>query len=212
MAIKNSVNKFNRRRFLQVTSAGIIASVLLPSCTQAQKTSTDAKQLIVYLSRTKNTKAVAEIIQQYTAADLAAIELVNPYPANYRQIVEQVARENETGFLPALKTKIENLEKYNTVFIGFPTWGMKLPPPVKTFLTQNNLAAKKIVPFNSNAGYGVGSSFKSVRSLCSKSNVLKGFQTQGGIERDGVLFVMEGNKKTQVENEVTAWLKGLGLI
>ena len=30
-----------------------------------------------------------------------------------------------------MKTKIENIEKYQTIFLGFPTWGMQLPPPLK---------------------------------------------------------------------------------
>src|SRR6185312_1099330 len=58
------------------------------------------KILIVYLSRTNNTKAVAEIIQNYVGGQLVALELQKPYPANYRQQVDQVVHENETGFLP----------------------------------------------------------------------------------------------------------------
>ena len=88
------------------------------------------KTLIVYLSRTNNTMAVAEIIQKQVGGTLAAIELQNPYPENYQATVEQVASENESGFLPPLKTKIAGIEKYNVVFIGFPTWGMKLRRPL----------------------------------------------------------------------------------
>ena len=53
------------------------------------------KILIVYLSRTNNTKAVAEIIHSHVGGKLVALELQNPYPANYRQQVDQVVRENE---------------------------------------------------------------------------------------------------------------------
>lgn len=58
------------------------------------------KILIVYLSRTNNTKVVAEIIQRRTGGNLVSIEVVNPYPADYRATVEQVVKENERGFLP----------------------------------------------------------------------------------------------------------------
>lgn len=110
------------------------------------------KILIVYLSRTNNTKAVAEIIHKNVGGDLVGIELENPYPENYKATVEQVARENESGFLPPLKAKIDSLQKYDMVFVGFPTWGMQLPPPIKTFLTENDLSGKTIAPFNTNAG------------------------------------------------------------
>ncbi len=55
--------------------------------------STDEKVLIVYLSRTKNTKTVAEIIQQKVGGDLVSLELVNPYPEHYQTTVNQVADE-----------------------------------------------------------------------------------------------------------------------
>ena len=53
--------------------------------------------LIVYLSRTDNTRAVAEIIHQRTGGDIAAIELQTPYPDDYRTTVKQVSDENASG-------------------------------------------------------------------------------------------------------------------
>ena len=165
------------------------------------------KVLIVYLSRTKNTKAVAEIIQQQTGGKLVPLELVTPYPENYRQTVDQVVHENETGYLPPLKTAIDNIGQYNIIFIGFPTWDMKMPPPMKSFLHKYDLAGKTVVPFNTNAGYGVGSGFQTVKQMCPKSRVLDGYSTEGGIERDGVLFIIEGEKEKQVRDEVKSWLR-----
>lgn len=170
------------------------------------------KILIVYLSRTKNTKAVAEMIQEQVGGTLIEVELVTPYPEDYRAIVAQVARENESGFLPPLKTKISNLDQYEVIYLGFPTWGMQLPPPMKSFLTDNNLSGKTVIPFNTNAGYGIGSSFETVKELCSECQILEGFSTKGGIERDGILFVMEGEREVEVRQEVRKWLERVGLI
>jgi flavodoxin len=193
--------------------------LMLLSCSRAQdqepeKTTLleDKKVLILYLSRTKNTKAVAGLIHQQVGGDLVALELVTPYPENYQQIVAQVSKENESGFLPPLKTRIDSLQKYDVVFLGFPTWGMQLPPPMKSFLKQHNLSGKTIVPFNTNAGYGIGSTFDTVKQLCPDSKILEGFTTKGGIERDGVLFVMEDKRVKQVELEVKNWLMKIGLI
>lgn len=166
--------------------------------------------LIVYLSRTKNTETVAKIIQKQVGGKLVELELVNPYPENYNEIVAQVDRENEEGFLPELKTKINDLERYDTIFIGFPTWDMQMPPPMKSFLTNNDLSGKTVIPFNTNAGYGVGSSFQTVEDLCTNSTILEGYSTKGGIERDGILLVMEGEKLIEVKSQVTDWLQKIG--
>jgi flavodoxin len=167
--------------------------------------------LIVYLSRTNNTRAIAEIIQNQVGGDLVALELENPYPEDYDAIVKQVAEENASGFLPPLKTKVD-LAKYDTVFIGFPTWGMQLPPPVKSFLHQNDLAGKIVIPFNTNAGYGVGSSFKTVKELCPNSTVMEGFSIKGGIERDGIYLAIIGDRKTEAERIVKSWLRKLNIL
>lgn len=177
---------------------------------QQQTPSAEKKILIVYLTRTGNTEAIAKMIQQKTGGDLIALELENPYPKDYQAIVKQVADENEKGFLPPLKTKVDVLQ-YQTIFLGFPTWGMQLPPPMKSFLKQYDLSGKAVIPFNTNAGYGTGRSFQTVRELCPKSTILEGFEIKGGIERDGVLFVMEGEKETEARAKVDQWLKKIGV-
>lgn len=169
------------------------------------------RTLIVYLSRTNNTKAVAQIIQKNVGGTLVALELEIPYPEHYQTTVNQVANENATGYLPPLKTKIDSIQKYDVVFIGFPTWGMQLPPPMKSFLNEYDLSGKKVIPFNTNGGYGIGSSFQTVKELCPNSEVSDGFTVKGGSERDGILFVMQGDKEVEVQKEVQKWLRKIGI-
>jgi len=170
------------------------------------------KILIVYLSRTNNTKAIAEIIQRNVGGRLVALELVKPYPENYQQTVQQVVNEIEIGYLPPLKTKVDSIEKYDMVFIGFPTWDMQMPPPVKTFLVQYKLSGKTVIPFNTNAGYGVGSGFQMVKELCPDSKVLEGFEIKGGVERDGVYFIFKDEKAKEAETKVKKWLQKIKII
>ena len=82
----------------------IIALCLSSACSNAQSMPSQ-KILIVYLSRTNNTKAIAEIIQRNVGGTLVALELEKPYPENYQATVQQVVKENETGYLPPLKNK-----------------------------------------------------------------------------------------------------------
>lgn len=204
-----------------MTNILLVFAILMSACSQSKIRDTDnkadttinpAKVLIVYLSRTNNTKAIAEIIHKNVGGTLVALELKTPYPENYQATVQQVAKENETGYLPPLKTKIDSIEKYDIVFIGFPTWGMQMPPPMKSFLHEYDFSGKTVVPFNTNAGYGIGSGFQLVKQLCPNSTIPDGFTTKGGVERDGVYFVMEGEKRKEAETEVRAWLKKIKLL
>jgi flavodoxin len=194
---------------------------LVSACSSTQteridaKTGTDVaagKILIVYLSRTKNTKAVAEMIQKNVGGKLVAIELEKPYPENYQATVAQVASENQSGYLPPLKTKIDSIGQYDVVFVGFPTWGMQLPPPMKSFLKQYDLSGKTIIPFNTNGGYGIGSTFETVRQLCPNSKILEGYSTRGGLERDGQLLMIKDDKARQTQDEIKQWLEKLKMI
>jgi flavodoxin len=178
----------------------------------SQRVPTEKNILIVYLSRTNNTKAIAEIIHQKVGGTLVALELETPYPADYRATVQQVVRENETGYLPPLKTKIERVDQYDFVFLGFPTWGMQLPPPVKSFLHEYNWKGKTVIPFNTNGGYGVGSSFETVKELCPRSIILQGFTTRGGSEIDGHNLVIKDARAEEASNEVQSWLKTIGML
>lgn len=168
--------------------------------------------LIVYLSRTKNTRAVAEIIKDEVGGDMIELLLQTPYPENYRAIVAQVDRENETGYLPPLKTEIENFRDYDIVFLGFPTWDMQLPPPMKSFLRAYDFSGKVLIPFNTNGGYGVGSGFDDVKELAPNAQILTGISIKGGLEKEGVLLAIKRERREEVRAQVTEWLRGIHML
>jgi len=189
----------------------IIGLSVSSGCSNAQSVASK-KTLIVYLSRTNNTRTIAEIIHRNVGGTLVALELEKPYPEDYRATVEQVVGENETGYLPLLKTKIDSIQNYDLVFVGFPTWGMKLPPPMKSFLKQYDLSGKTVVPFNTNDGYGMGSSFDTVKELCPNSKMLDGFTTRGGMDSDGQPRLRKDANAKEAEMEVKKWLRKINVI
>lgn len=186
--------------------SSIICLCLITGFAQAQNPFAGQKILIVYLSRTNNTQAIAELIQHNVGGRMVALELEKPYPQDYKAIVQQVAEENERGFLPPLKTKIDDIKSCDIVFIGYPTWGMQLPPPMKSFLNQYDLSGKTIIPFNTNGGYGEGSTLQTVKKLCAHSKVLKSFTMEGGLEKEGKLLVIKGAKRESAASAVKKWL------
>jgi flavodoxin len=217
---RGKIEGFRTMKRTTILSLIILTTLcLLSICSGAQQLSSndrplpaEQKILIVYLSRTNNTKAIAEIIHQKVGGRMVALELEKPYPADYNATVQQVVRENESGYLPPLKTKIDRIEQYDFVFLGFPTWGMRLPPPVKSFLHQYDLKRKTVIPFNTNGGYGPGSSFQTVKELCPQSTVLQGFTTRGGSERDGQYLAIKEARAEEAQKEVESWLRKIEIL
>lgn len=162
--------------------------------------------LIIYLSRTQNNKTLAQYIARTTGGDLAEIDKAIPYPKDYPLMRDQVIHELSEEIFPPLKENI-NTESYRRIIIIFPTWAMRLPPPVKTFLYTHNLQGKTIMPLNTNAGYGVGSGLEEIRKLTPNSNIKSLLVIKGGNEREGHLFVMEGETLKQAQIKIDVWLK-----
>lgn len=84
----------------------LLITLLIMNSVSAQSTKESKNNiLIVYLSRTGNTEAVAEIIHEKMGGEMVKLELETLYPEDYNAIVTQMDRENETGYLPPLKFK-----------------------------------------------------------------------------------------------------------
>lgn len=169
------------------------------------------KTLIVYYSRTGNTKAVAELIHDRVGGDLVQIETKEARPKDYRSEVSQNAQEQNNNTLPALKTKVSNFDDYNRVFIGTPTWNMALPQAVESFMNDYNFSGKIVIPFNTNGGYGAGSTFSQIRSGTKGAKVLDGFSVEGGQETNGVLLAIKGNRRVEVAKELDKWLQKINI-
>ena len=114
---------------------------------QAQTSSASKKILVVYFSHSGNTRNVAQQIHVKVGGDLFEIQSVKPYPTDYNTVVEQAREELRSNYKPALKARVSNLKQYDVVFLGYPNWWDTYPAPVKTFLAENDLAGKTVVPF-----------------------------------------------------------------
>jgi len=166
------------------------------------------KVLVAYFSRADdnynvgviekgNTKIVAEMIAAETGADMFEIKPAKPYPADYRECTEVAKTEKESKARPEIVGKVENFSDYDIIFLGYPIWWSDLPMAVYTFLEQENFADKKIVPFCTHEGSGLGATEKFI-SEATHAEVLSGFALQGSIVQ---------NDKDKTKSELDAWLK-----
>ncbi len=169
------------------------------------------KSLVVYFShvgensgvgviKKGNTAIVAEMIAKKTGADLFEIVPEKPYPTVYRETTALAKQEQQQNARPAIKGKVENMDQYDTVFIGYPIWWGDMPMPVFTFLDSYKLDNKRIIPFATHEGSGMGRSESSLRSALANSKVESGLAIRGRDAQSG---------DAEVEKDVNQWLKNL---
>jgi flavodoxin len=146
---------------------------------EAKLLSGTKKILVAYFSHSGNTREIANQIHKKVGGDIFEIQAVKPYPNDYDAVVKQARQELDSGYKPALKTKIENSKSYDLDFIGYPIWWGTFPAPVKTFLSEYDLSGKTIVPFCTHAGSGLGRSGSDISKLSLKSTLLEGLAIWG---------------------------------
>ncbi|KAA6300413.1 MAG: hypothetical protein EZS26_003446 [Candidatus Ordinivivax streblomastigis] len=157
------------------------------------------KALVVYFSRSGNTRTVANQIRQLVGGDIVEIETVAPYPSDYNAVLTQAQNELNTNFHPALKTTVEDIGKYDVIIVGHPVWHGHVPPPVQSFLAAYDLSGKKIAPFCTHGGSGVAQSRSDISRLCPNATLLES-------------LAISGSSAGNATGSVTGWLQKIGII
>lgn len=127
-------------------------------------------KLIVYFSYTNHTKIIAEKIKESLGCDILEIKTVVPYSNDYQTVVDDEHNGEVSNHLPEIEDINVDLSKYDEIIIGTPVWWYRPAPAIRTFLTQNDLSGKRIIPFATNAGW-LGRTFNEINALCPNSNV-----------------------------------------
>ena len=154
--------------------------------------------LVAYFSHSGNTREIANQIYKSVGSDIFEIQTVKPYPHDYDAVVKQARQELDSGYIPELKTKIENIESYDLVFIGYPNWCSTVPAPVRTFLLEYDFSGKTIAPFCTHEGSGLGRSVTDISKLCPKSTVLDGIAIRGSVAKTSQSKVSEWLWKIEI--------------
>lgn len=142
-----------------------------------------------------NTEVVAEKIQNLTDSDIFEIETMRSYPIDYNETTEEAKRELNINARPELK-KILDISEYETIYLGYPNWWNTMPMSVFTFLENSKLEGKRIVPFCTHEGSGLGRSIKDIEELCPDSKILKG-------------IALYGSRVKEADEEIRMWLEKL---
>lgn len=147
---------------------------------------------------TGNTGVVADMIAQATGADLFSIRTVEQYPDTYDATIDQGQQERSEGARPELATHLENLDSYDTIFLGFPNWWGDMPMAVYTFLDEVDLSGKTVIPFVTSGGSGFSNTISTIQQMEPQATVQEGLS-------------ISGSSATGAQQQVESWLSELGL-
>ena len=149
-----------------------------------------SKKLVAYFSASGVTGKVAKTLAIAINADLFQIEPVTPYTDadlnwNDPQSRSSVEMQDKT-FRPQVKNKVEKMEDYDTIFVGFPIWWYVAPTIINTFLEQYDLTGKKVIPFATSGSSGMGNTNAELRCSCSGAVLCEGRRFASSIGADAL--------------------------
>ena len=173
----------SRREAFQVLIAAAAGLSFASSPVTAQ-TLGRSNQLVAYLTRSGNTRVVAEALSRNVGANLFEIRTAEPYPVDYEAHVDLAQRQRDAEATPRLAEGVLDMARYETVFLGFPIWGGALPAPIRTFVATHDLAGKILVPFITHGGYGTGSAPETLAAIAADAQILQPFIQECDAERD----------------------------
>ncbi len=118
-----------------------------------------------------NTEYMAYAIQEAVGGDLFRIETVQQYPLEHEPLVEMADEEQNGNARPELLNRVENMEQYDTIFLGYPNWWGDMPMPLYTFLEEYDLSGKTIIPFSSHGGSGFSRTESTIAQMQPNASV-----------------------------------------
>ena len=151
-----------------------------------------SKGRIVNLEKGK-TEIAAEMISNILNADIFEIVAEKEYPFNYNECIEIAKKELRENSKIKLKQDID-IKDYDTIFVGYPNWWGTMPMPVWTFLEEKDFTNKKVLPFCTHEGSGLGKSQSDIKKLTGGAEVLKG-------------LAINGSEVNNSEKQIKKWLE-----
>lgn len=160
-------------------------------------TSKQGKALVLYFSQSGNTETVANFIHDEVGGDIIKLETTKAYPSDYNELVNYAQDEQRQNARPELKTKIDNIEEYDTIFLGYPNWWADMPMPLYTFLDEYDLSGKRVAPFITHGGSGLSGTPNKIKQEEPNATVTEG-------------LAISGSSASSSKNTVQNWLSKIG--
>ena len=147
---------------------------------------------------TGNTGVMARMIAEASGGELFSIQTAEPYPDSYDETIDVGENEKNNGIRPELSTHIENLDQYDTIFVGFPNWWYGMPMVMYSFFDEYDFSGKTVIPFCTSGGSAFSDAIDEIKDMESDATVLDGLH-------------IGGSSVTGAESSVNEWVTELGL-
>lgn len=132
-----------------------------------------SKNLVAFFSASGTTKRVAQNLASVTEADLFEIKPVKPYTADDLNWNNPKSRSSiemkDPSSRPEIADRINNMDEYDTVFVGFPVWWYVAPTIINNFMESYDFAGKTVILFCTSGGSGLGNTEKVLAKCCDSS-------------------------------------------
>lgn len=155
-----------------------------------------SRKLVAYFSASGVTAKVAETLAEAIGADIYEIEPEVPYTKADLNWMDKKSRStiemNDPTSRPAIQGMRDNMEDYDTVFVGFPIWWYVAPTIINTFLESYNLTGKTIVPFATSSGSGMGKVNAKLVPSCAGAKLLEGKVFKSNVSKAEMSVWAEG--------------------
>ena len=118
-----------------------------------------------------NVQQLAGWVQEETGGDLFSIRVTDPYPSDWDACLDRANEERGQDARPELEARVENMEDYNTVFLGYPNWWYGVPMALLSFLEENDLSGKDVYLFCSHGTGGLASSVEQITEAAPDARI-----------------------------------------
>ena len=134
-----------------------------------------------------NLQVMAQAAAEETGGDLFSIVVTEPYNPEYNSMAGAAQEDQRNGKVFTFVNEIENLDQYDTVYIGVPVWWGKLPQPMVSFFENYDFSGKTTIPFGIHLGSRFGSMLTEIRELEPQADVKDGFTISADTDNEKVL-------------------------
>lgn len=145
-----------------------------------------------------NVEQLAGWVQEATGGDLFSIQVLEPYSSDWDECLERANTERAEDARPDLTAGVENMNEYDTIFLGYPNWWYGAPMAVLSFLEDYDFSGKQVYLFCSHGTGGLASSVEDIREAM-----------QGGNISENIFDVYEEDAASS-QNDIENWLTELG--
>lgn len=154
--------------------------------------------LVAYFSATGTTKRVAEKIAELEASDIYEIVpkvLYSEADLNWNDSNSRSTKEmDDPSVRPEIGSPDIDLTKYSIIYLGYPIWWGDAPRIMSTFVEKYNFAGKKVIPFCTSGGSGIGRSGSNLASLAGSGDFARGERLNSSADTSSIQSFIDSNK------------------